>query len=340
MKVGVFLGSQHPPGADIRREFEHAVAQTRAVRDAGFDSLWLGQHYLTWPDQFLQTTPLLARLAAETGDMAVGTNMLLLPLHNVVDVAEQYATMDVISGGRLILGVGLGYREIEFEGLAADRRTRASRFEEQVAALKLLWEEDGATFEGEHVRFTNLSIRPKPLQRPRPEIWIGAAADPAVERAARLGDAWAGTSVTTLGEIRRQLPVYHRARREAGLPPPRDVARNVEVFVAGTREEAWEYGGRYIAKKFETYFSWGMDRNTGDDGNAGMSLEDLARDRFVVGDPEDCIRGCLEHRDAGITHLQIRLNFPGIPHDSVLRAIRLFGAEVLPHLRQGPDPGG
>ena len=85
MKVGVFLGSQHPPEADIRREFEHMVEQTRAIRDAGFDSLWLGQHYLTYPNQFLQTTPLLARLAAETGDMAVGTNMILLPLHNVVD---------------------------------------------------------------------------------------------------------------------------------------------------------------------------------------------------------------------------------------------------------------
>ena len=333
MKVGVFLGSQHPPEADIRREFEHTVEQTRAIRDAGFDSLWLGQHYLTYPNQFLQTTPLLARLAAETGDMAVGTNMILLPLHNVVDIAEQYATMDVISGGRLILGVGLGYRDIEFQGLAADRETRAPRFEEQITALKLLWEEDDATFEGEHVKFKNLSIRPKPLQKPRPEIWIGATADPAIKRAARMGDAWAGTSVTTFGEIKRQLPIYRQAREEAGLPPPQDIARNVEVFVAETRKKAWEEGGQYIVRKFETYFSWGMDKNIGDDGNAEMSLEDLAEDRFIIGDPEDCIRGCLEHRDAGITHLQIRLNFPGIPNESAITAIKLFGKEVLPHLR-------
>ena len=142
MKVGVFLGSQHPPEADIRHEFANSVELTRAVRDAGFDSLWLGQHYLTYPYQFLQTTPLLARLAAETGDMIIGTNMILLPLFNIVDIAEQYATMDVISGGRLVLGVGLGYREIEFEALNADRKTRAPRFEEQINALKLLWEED------------------------------------------------------------------------------------------------------------------------------------------------------------------------------------------------------
>ena len=179
MKVGVFLGSQHPPEADIRHEFEDSVAQTRAIRDAGFDSFWLGQHYLTYPNQFLQTTPLLARLAAETGDMMIGTNMILLPLHNIVDIAEQYATLDVISGGRLILGIGLGYREIEFESMGVDRKTRVPRFEEQIAALKLLWEGDDVSYEGEHVRFNNLSIRPKPLQKPRPEIWVGATADPA-----------------------------------------------------------------------------------------------------------------------------------------------------------------
>lgn len=333
MKVGVFLGSQHPPEADIRHEFANSVELTRAVRDAGFDSLWLGQHYLTYPYQFLQTTPLLARLAAETGDMIIGTNMILLPLFNIVDIAEQYATMDVISGGRLVLGVGLGYREIEFEALNADRKTRAPRFEEQINALKLLWEEDEATFEGEYVRFKNLSIRPKPLQDPRPEIWIGAAADVAIKRAARMGDAWAGTSVTTLGEIKRQLPIYHQARKDAGLPPPKEIARNVEVFVAETREKAWKDGGHYIAKKFESYFSWGMDKNTSDKGHAEMSLQDLAEDRFIIGNPEDCVRGCLEHRDAGITHLQIRLNFPGIPPGSVMDAIKLFGKEVLPHLR-------
>ena len=299
-----------------------------------FDSLWLGQHYLTYPDQFLQTTPMLARLAAETGDMTIGTNLILLPLHNVVDIAEQYATMDIISGGRLVLGIGLGYREIEYDNFGINRKTRARRFEEQIAALKLLWEEDDATFEGEHVNFKNLSVRPKPLQKPRPEIWMGAASDPAVKRAARLGDAWAGTSVTTFSEIKRQIPLYYRAREEAGLPPPKDLARNVELYVAESREKAMDEGARYIAKKYEAYFAWGMNENIPDDAGAGMSLEALTKGRFIVGDPDDCIKGCLAHRDElGVTHLQVRFNFPGIPHESVVNAVKLFGAEVLPHVR-------
>ena len=143
-----------------------------------------------------------------------------------------------------------------------------------------------------------------------------------------------GASVTTFGEIKRQLPIYRQAREEAGLPPPQDIARNVEVFVAETREKAWEEGGQYIARKFETYFSWGMDKNIGDDGNAEMSLEDLAEDRFIVGDPEDCIHGCLEHRGMRASPIcTIRLNFPGIPNESAITAIELFGKEVLPHLR-------
>src|SRR5262249_29290594 len=154
--------------------------------EGGFDAIWIGQHYLTFPEQFFQTTPLLARLAAEAGSMLVGTNLLLLPLHNVIDVAEQYATIDIITGGRLILGVGLGYRNQEYEAFGVERRTRAARFEERIEALKLLWAQDRASFAGSYVRFTDVSIRPRPLQTPRPRIWIGAAADSAVERAARL----------------------------------------------------------------------------------------------------------------------------------------------------------
>jgi alkanesulfonate monooxygenase SsuD/methylene tetrahydromethanopterin reductase-like flavin-dependent oxidoreductase (luciferase family) len=334
VKVGIFLGTQHPAGADMRRAFENHIEQTHAIRDGGYDSIWIAQHYLTYPDQFFQTNPLLARLAAETGDLAIGTNILVLPLHNIIDIAEQYATIDIISNGRLILGAALGYRDIEYDAFAVDRKTRAGRFSEQVDALKLLWEQDNATFEGKHIKFSNVSIRPRPLQKPRPEIWLGAAGDPAIKRAANKADNWIATSVTTTSALKEQVDLYHRTRAEAGRPKADGFAKCVELYVAENRQKAFEEGGPYIAEKYRAYYSWGMGKNVPGVSGEGLPIEDLIKDRFVVGSPEDCIRECIEQRDQlGVSHLLVRLNFPGMPQDLALKTIRLFAKEVLPNIR-------
>jgi len=334
MQVGIFLGVQHFPDADMRRQFENHVDQVRVIRDAGYDAVMLPQHYLTYPDQFFQTTPMLARLAAESGDMIIGPNLLVLPLHNIVDVAEQYATMDIISGGKLLLGIGLGYRDVEYNAFRVERKFRTKIFEEQIQALKLLWEQDNASFEGKHVRFKNISIRPRPLQKPRPQIWIGAASDAAVKRAALLGDAWLGSSVPTFAAAKEQITMYHRVRAEAGLPRATEYGKCVELYVAKTREQAFREGAPYIMNKYRAYYSWGMGKNVTGVSGEDLPLEELVKDRFIVGSPEDCIRDCRWHRDVlGVTHLQVRMNFPGMPQDKVLEQFRLFGQEVLPHIR-------
>ena len=335
MKIGVFLGTQHPADAEMRRAFEDHLEQTRTLRDAGYDAVWVGQHYLTYPEQFFQTTPLLARLAAEAGDMTIGTNLLLLPLHNPVDVAEQYATMDIIANGRFILGVGLGYRQQEYDALGVHRSTRTRRLEETLEVVKRLWTEDHVTFEGRFHRVNDVSIRPRPLQRPRPPIWIGAAADPAVRRAALLGDAWISTSVTTFSAIKAQLELYRRTRAEAGLPPAAEYAKCVELYVAEDRRRAFEESANTsIAAKYRSYYAWGMGRNVPGEAGETLSVEELARDRFVIGTPDDCIRECRRHRDElGVTHLIVRFNFPGMSPANVLSAMRLFGKEVLPRMR-------
>lgn len=334
MDVGIFLGTQHPGDADMAQQFQNHLEQTRAIRDAGFDALWLAQHYLTHPDQFFQTTPMLARLAAETGDMRVGTNILVLPLHNIIDIAEQYATLDIITGGRLTIGVALGYRDIEYQNFGVNKKTRGRLFSEQIDALKVLWEQDDACFDGEFIKFEGLSIRPKPLQKPRPPIWIGAAANPAIKRAALKGEAWIATSVTTFSAIKEQVEYYHQVRQEAGLPRSLELSKCVELYVAETREKAFEEGAPYMANKYKAYYSWGMGKNVPGESGEDLPLEELVKDRFVIGSPEDCIRECQAHRDElGCSHLIVRMNFPGIPQENFMKAIRLFGEEVLPHIR-------
>jgi alkanesulfonate monooxygenase SsuD/methylene tetrahydromethanopterin reductase-like flavin-dependent oxidoreductase (luciferase family) len=190
------------------------------------------------------------------------------------------------------------------------------------------------TFEGRHFRVRDVSIRPKPLQKPRPRIWIGAAADPAVRRAALLGDAWIATSVTTFSAIREQVALYHRTRREAGLPPAAELSKCVELYVAPTRAQALAESLPFIADKYRAYYAWGMAANVPGETGASLGMEQLARDRFVIGTPEDCVHGCLEHLDLGVTHLIVRFNFPGMDPHNVLNAIRLFGREVIPEVRR------
>jgi alkanesulfonate monooxygenase SsuD/methylene tetrahydromethanopterin reductase-like flavin-dependent oxidoreductase (luciferase family) len=333
VKVGIFLGTQHSAGADMRRQFENHIEQVHAIRDGGYDSVWLAQHYLTYPDQFFQTVPMISRLAAETGEMDIGTNILVLPLHNIVDIAEQFATVDIISNGKLILGAALGYRDLEYKTFGVEKKTRAARFDEQLDALRLLWEKDDATFQGRHVQFEHVSIRPRPLQSPRPPIWIGAAADPAIKRAALKGDAWIATSVTTTSAMKPQVELYHRTRREAGLP--RGIfAKCVELYVAETRERAFSEGAPHIAEKYRAYYSWGMGENVPGVSGKDLDIADLIKDRFIVGSPEDCVRECLAQRDTlGVDYLIVRMNFPGMTQANALKAFRLFAKEVLPHIR-------
>ena len=334
MKVGIFLGTQHPASADMRQQFEGHLEQTQVIRDCGYDSLWLSQHYLTFPYQFFQTIPLLGRLAAESGDMTIGTNIFVLPLHNVIDIAEQFATLDIISNGRLIFGAALGYRDIEYNNFGINRKTRAARFEEQIDALKMLWEQDNATYQGKHVKFENISIRPKPMQKPRPPIWLGATAEPAIKRAALKGDAWIATQDATVATMKNQVALYHQTRIVAALTAQVEFARCVELFVAETREKAFANSAPHIAEKYRTYHAWGAGNNVQGMSTAALSIEDLIKDRFIIGDPEDCVRKCIEQRDLlRVTHLLVRLNFPGIPQQDVLKAFRLFAKEVLPHIR-------
>src|SRR6266508_2853907 len=124
LKFGLIISKQHPPGVSMVERFREHIDQVRAARDAGFDLIVMGQHYLSTPFQEMQTLPSLARLAAEAGSMRVGATVLLLPLHNPVDVAEQVATLDVICEGRFIFGVGLGYRDEEYEAFGIRPRER------------------------------------------------------------------------------------------------------------------------------------------------------------------------------------------------------------------------
>ncbi len=334
MKVGVFLGSQQRGEDDPVRRLGEYVEQVRLMAEAGYDSVWLGQHYVTAPEQFYQPIPLLGRLAAEAGEMILGTNLILLPLHHPVEIAEQFATLDALTGGRIVLGVGLGYREEEFAAFGVPIRTRAGRMTESIEIIKRLWTEDDVTYQGKYYQLTNVSIRPRPVQQPRPPIWIGATSEPAIRRAAVYGDAWMAAPQDTVPVMQEHLALYRQARSEAGLPPAADFAKTLDMYVAPTREQAWREGAPAIAEKYRAYAIWGLGGAQPEGQGLDVAIEELARDRFVIGDPDDCIQEFRRHRDElHVTHLMIRVQFPGMTHRQVMSCLGLVGERVLPELR-------
>ena len=190
MKVGIFLTCQHPPGSDMIAALEGQYAMARLARDRGWDAVATGQHYLSEGMRQVQLVPFLARLAVEAGEMTGIAGVLLASLHNPVEVAETIASLDAIWHGNFIFGVGLGYRDVEFDAFGVPRGQRVRRFEQCVEVVKRLWTEDNVSFENEVCKLSNVTMTCRPVQRPHPPIWFAANNDRAVKRAARLGDSW------------------------------------------------------------------------------------------------------------------------------------------------------
>jgi len=186
VKFGLGLSVQHLPEEPQAVRFREHVEQVRLARAVGFSSVWASQHYLSDPFTYFQPIPTLARIAAEARGMILGTGVLLLPLHHPVEIAEQLATLDVIADGRLIFGVGLGYRDVENQALGQDPRDRVARLVEGLEAVERLWSGEPVDYDGRHFKLRSARISMRPMQSPRPPIWLAANSDAGVRRAARL----------------------------------------------------------------------------------------------------------------------------------------------------------
>jgi alkanesulfonate monooxygenase SsuD/methylene tetrahydromethanopterin reductase-like flavin-dependent oxidoreductase (luciferase family) len=335
MKLGLYLNSQHPESDDAARRFAETVEQVRLARSLGFDSIWAGEHHVTPGFHFFPQMALLQRLAAEAEGMWIGTNVNLLPLHNPVELAEVGAFLDVITGGKFLLGVGLGYRPEEYEMYGVPMPERVSRFTEGVEIVKQLWSQDRVTHNGRHWQFTNAGIRPRPLQQPRPPIIVGAQVEPAIKRAAAIGDGWLLVPIPTLDQLDRQMSTYRSARAAAKLPASPHICRLLEVGCAADEETAFRRTAPYLLEKYKSYFSWGLEGLTLDPkATPEQQFRGLAARRFAVGAPAQVIDMLLAQHRAGITHLSMRMSWPGMAQGDILASIELVGRQVLPEVRR------
>lgn len=333
-QFGLVVRGQAEAGEDIARRFQETLAFARLAEREGYDSLTKTAHYSAHPFQMLQLVPMLARFAAEAPSLRLNAGVLLLPLLSPLHVAEEFATLDVITGGKIILGVGLGYRDVEFKAFGVPRTQRARRFEANLIAIKRLWTETTVTMKTPYFELDGASCSPQPLQKPHPPIWVGANADAAVERAARLGDCWYIGPAVELGALERQMELYRCALDAAGRPFPTELPMRREVFVAKTREEAIRLCAPYLGAKYAAYHAWNQEMPDGDRG-LGQRFEDLIQDRFFIGSPDQVAEQIVAlNRRLGVNHIVMSTEWAGMPESLATETIEMIAREVFPKVGQ------
>jgi len=336
MKVGLILGMEYPAGDDPVRRFAEHREQVRLARAAGFDLVGIPHHYSRGPSQWFPPLLSAAALAADAGDMRIATTVLLLPMLHPVETAEQAAMLDVLAGGRFVFGVGAGWQPAEFRALGVPMEGRLARLEEALTVIERLWTGEPVTFHGRHFAVEDVRLTLRPVQRPRPPIWMGAnAAAAAVRRAARLADAWIVSAHPDLETVERHLETYREALDALGKPFPPELPVLRNAYVAADMETALAEGRPYFEASYEVFGDWGLFADVLRAGTRQLRGAELRRGRLIIGGPEDCleqIAACRERVPIGC--LILRMQWLGMPHARVARAIELVGAKLLPVLRR------
>jgi alkanesulfonate monooxygenase SsuD/methylene tetrahydromethanopterin reductase-like flavin-dependent oxidoreductase (luciferase family) len=312
------------------------IEQVRVADAAGFDAFSMGDHYNIPGFQRLNQVPALARLCAEVKRCAVGTAATLLGLRHPVVVASELASLDVINDGKSFFVFGLGYRDDELNAFNLTKTRRFHRFIEGVEIIKRLWTEDHVTFRGKEFHLKDVTIDPKPLQKPRPPIWLAANSDAAVDRAAKIGDGWMIGPHSAIDELERQVELCRKSWSAAGKSGRPDIPIIRETFVAKTRREALEKARPCLEQLYRgTYIKWKQNEAMSDPNELSWAFDRLAHGRFILGSPEECVDQIREYETRlGVTYMLPRFDWtPGLPQDEILSSMRLFGDKVIQKLQ-------
>ena len=346
MKFGLFHSVQLPNPSEQERYYREALEQALHAERLGYDSVWFTEHHFTRHGIVSATLSVLAYLAGLTDTIWLGTAVTVLPFHNPVQLAEQTATVDVLSNGRLDLGVGRGYQWGEFHrmGVPMDEATR--RFEEGMEVLTRAW--TGAEpfdHRGEFWSFNDLTVQPRPVQQPHPPVYVAASGADSVARVVRNDWNLLIGQAESEGQVANQIAFYKDALAEAETDyAPQRVVVARAMYAAPTTGQAW--------REAEIPFMWFKDTGQEVSAPPGRRVELLPeefaayRSRYTPGARFDYDASCDgvmlfgspahiadrigQLRDAGAENLIFFVNFGGIEHRKVLDSLELFAAEVMP----------
>jgi probable F420-dependent oxidoreductase len=350
MKFGLFHSVQLPePGAQARY-YREALDQVLRAEQLGFDSAWVTEHHFSRHGIVSATMAFLAYLAGVTSTIRLGTAVAVLPFHNPIQLAEEAATVDVLSNGRLDFGVGRGYQWSEFHKLDIPMDQASRRFEEAMDVITRAWTSPSPfDHRGEFWSFNDMTVHPKPVQTPHPPVWVAASSPAGMERVARHGWNLLIGQGESLAHVAAQAEQFRALVGEAGLDysPGRIVAARA-MYAAPSREQA--------RRDTEAPFMWfkqtGQEVAAPPDRRVELLPEDFKeyRRRFVggaspsddamldnvtlFGTPDFIAQRIAGLRQAGVENLIFFVNFGGIESRKVLASLELFAREVMPQFRE------
>jgi alkanesulfonate monooxygenase SsuD/methylene tetrahydromethanopterin reductase-like flavin-dependent oxidoreductase (luciferase family) len=332
VQVGLLL-SDVRTSVSPQQQFSDLLTMVEAAQRNGFTSLTIGQHFLYGELRWLQPVPLLARLAAECdpGTRLV-TNIVIAPLYHPVMLAEEIATLDVVTEGRLVFGAGLGYRPEEFDYLGVPFKQRAGRFDESLELMKKLWTQETVDHHGRYWTLEDVHPHLFPVQQPHPPIWIGAQARPGVERCAKYGDGYLCPPEASKPEIAERYAIVRDGFAARGKEfGPQPLRRN--VWVGDTFEDAMSDYERVARDRYLTYAGKGFDVMSADD--LTHEFRRTVAGHAVVGSPEEVIAELTDYvARLPVDPLLLRVQWPSMTFDETLAQVDRLGKEVVPALRE------
>lgn len=353
MKFGILYNTDYYPEAhgSPSQYYGRILEQIDFEEELGFDSVWFGEHH--YSGYSFGSPPVMAMAAAaRTKRVRLGTGVSLIPLHHPIRLAEEYAMLDVLSGGRLEYGIGRGFLKIAYDLFGIDEAESHERYHEGTELILKAWTAEGPfSFAGKFFKVQDYTFFPKPLQKPHPPIYAAGVVTPeSCMWAGKQGyHLTTGLFVPAREKVRANIELYRQTLREHGYKPEeRDIAGVFQMYCGATNEEARRDGGQYALQYFK-FFS-GLDkikpltsaafahyRGGVSQIFAGKTYEDLEQARLLlIGDPEyliEHIKWAQEYYS--VNYLIFEVAQGGEPHEKVMQSLERFAKYVMPAFRNG-----
>jgi len=351
MKIGMLHLFENPVGKSEHQIIHEQMDLMYEAENLGFDSVWPAEHHFSEYGWCASPQVSLAAVAARTKRIRLGTGVVVLPFHNPVRVAEDFAFLDLMSDGRVDFGVGRGYQPIEFKGFGIADKQADSRamFDEAIELIRKCWTEERVTYKGKYYQVDDLEVRPKPLQQPHPPIYMACLSPATFRLAGRHGFnvMTSGAFGLTAEQAKQGVADYHAGRAEAGHDPAGGkVALMLKTYTGETMDGARKDYGGPCQWYYDTIAKY-VAPPIGQDAIKGYEMYAAARGRkveferlvntplMVVGDVDHCVekisRVALEY---GFDEMLCWTRIGGLETQKVMRSMELMSGQVMPRVRK------